>query len=485
MVIKKLVILTKMKKIAWKSLIICLIISSIISNIGNFLQNFEEYDQNYPLGLSNSDSWSKIVKEGGSLFQPYCELVNGSLYIIGRMSLEDNPNKYLYVSNFNTSGIKEWELSIKLDDYCYISYLFDNDNNLFILNIDYSSSKILLIKINSSGALLFSKELSLDQYIINASLVLGENNSLLIFCNYFYPYPGRLFIMKFNNADQFLWNTSFYIDGYSSYIVKDSGYNMYLFFSNNSIFNLAKINSSGAIIWQMGLENKIQLLMVDSDNNLFIMGDKSYSTGYILKLNSTGNQIKEILIENFRASDGEIWYLNDLYDLLVFNKYDMSILCYDLNLELKWKFSLSDYIFAHFNLRTYLAKDSHDNVYILQNNAIGNINLVKISSTGEFLSRIIWGGIFFVTPRSLVIDLDNNNYFICNCEDYDIWRVRYRYTVLVKNPLNGGTPPKPRRRDLDIRDYFLFSVVGIACIISPIALLSILRSNKKNKKRIS
>ena len=74
-----------MKKIFWKSLIICAIISSIISNKGNSLQNFKEYDQNYPLGLSNSDSWSKIVKEGGWLFPSYCELVNGSLYITGKL----------------------------------------------------------------------------------------------------------------------------------------------------------------------------------------------------------------------------------------------------------------------------------------------------------------------------------------------------------------------------------------------------------------
>ncbi len=465
-----------MKKIAWKSLIICLIISSMISNIGNFLQNFEAYDQNYPLGLSNSNSWSKIVKDGGSLFEPYCELVNGSLYIIGKMSLEDNPNKYLYVSNFNTSGIKEWELSIKLDDYCYISYLFDNDNNLFILNIDYSSSKILLIKINSSGALLFSKELSLDQYISHASLILGENNSLLIFGHYFYPYPGRLFIMKFNNAGQFLWNTSFISYSYHipPYIVTDSEYNMYLV--NNSfcsLSSLVKINSSGAIVWQMGLEN-IKKLIVDSDNNLFILW-KNSSTGYILKLNSTGNQIKEILIENFDAYFANIWHLNDLF---VFNRYNRLILCYDLNLDLKWSFSLSDYINPHSHPQTFLAKDSHDNVYIIQNNEIGNINLVKISSTGEFLSRITWGGILNEKPRSLIIDLDNNIYFSCFCEYFDVWRERYAYNILVKNPVNGGIPPEPIR-DLDIRDYFLFSVVGIVCIISPIALLSILRSNKK------
>jgi hypothetical protein len=458
--------MTGMKKVAWKKLIICIIISSIISNMGNILQNFEEYDQNYPLGLSNSDSWSKIVKEEDLLYSPYCELVNDSLYIIGN----------LYVSKFNTSGIKEWELSIKLAGGQFSSYVFDNDSNLIVLNGNYISNNISLIKLNSSGALLFSKEFSLDRQIYGVSLVLGENNSLLIVGIYCFDDPERLFIMKFNNAGQSLWNTSFYIDHYTvpPFIVTDSGYNMYLYFKNNSIYNLAKINSSGTIVWQMGLENKIRQLAVDFNDNLFIMGDKNSSTGYILKLNSTGNQIKEILIENFSARDANIWHLNDL---LVFNNY--IILCYDFNLDLKWSFSLYDYITpAYYYPQNFLAKDSHDNVYIIQANELGNIVLIKISSIGEFLSRITWGGIFNEEPRSLIIDLDNNIYFICNCEYYNVWRDRYIYTILVKNPVNGGTPPEPRR-DLDIRDYLLFSVIGIACIISPIALLSILKSNKK------
>ena len=468
-----------MKKNTWKRLIISILISIMLANIGNFLQNFEDYHQNYPLGLSNSDSWSKIVKEGGWFYTPYCELVNGSIYVIGKLELEDYTNVYLHVSNFNKSGIKEWELSIKMERYSYISYVFDSDHNMFILNEYDSSNNISLIKVNSSGAILFSKEFNLDLYNHDVSLVLGENNSLLIVGQYDqHPYPEKLFIMKFNNAGQFLWNTSFIVNSYYSippYIVKDSGYNMYLYFRNNSVYHLAKINNSGAIVWQVGLENEVDRLMVDSNDTLYVMGGMSNSRGYILKLNSTGNQIKARLIENFEAYAEDFWYLNDL---LVFNRYTMSILCYDLNLDLKWNFSLSDDIAHFFYLQILLAKDSHDNVYIIHINELGNIDLVKISSTGEFLSRIIWGGSYTEEPRSLIIDLDDNIYFICNIYFYNVWGAWHRSTILIKNPVNGGAPPEPRR-DLDVRDYFIFSVVGIACIISPIALFSILRSNKK------
>jgi len=468
-----------MKKIAWKSLITSIIISGIILNMGNFLQNSEGDHQDYPVGLSSSDSnsWSKIVKDGRFFPLPYYELVNGSLYVIGRLELVDDPLEYLYVSKFNTSGNKDWEYYINVDDFYRISYVFDDDNNLFILkNAYYSADNELLIKLNSSGSLVFSKELSLDLY--DASLILGENNSVLIVGQYSNPsYPDRLYILKFNNAGQFLWNTSYYNDFYYfySYIWKDSGYNMYIYFKNNSLYHLAKINDSGALVWQMRIGPKLQNLRVDSNDNSYIMGGKNYSTGYILKLNSTGNQIQEILIEDFLYYEGKIWLQNDLF---VFNSRTMSILCFDLNLDQKWNFSLSDYITPHYYFLPDLAKDSHDNIYIVQLDRLANINLVKISNTGEFLSLIYWGGISVEEVGFLHVDSDINIYFICNCEYSNFWGDQHRYTVIVKNPVNGGTPPEVRW-DLDERDYFLFSVVGIACIISLIVFISILRSNKK------
>ena len=395
----------------------------------------------------------------------HCELVNGSLYTFG----------YRSVSKYNTSGIKEWEH--ELPPFFRISYVFDEDNNLFILS---KYSGLALIKINSSGALLFSKDFSLYTYYYEASIILGENNSLLIVGDYFNftdPNPGRLLIMKINNVGQLLWNTSLSVDAYFHYppIVKDSEYNMYLYFWNNSKYNLAKINGSGTIVWQMSLENKFTKLIVDSNDNLFIIGEQDYSTGYILKLNKTGDLIKELIIESLKTYAYNIWYLNDIF---VLDRYSMSIFCYDLNLELKWEFSLSNYITDHFLLSTFLAKDSHDNVYILQNNELGNLNLVKISSTGVLLSRIIWGGVFTEMPASLNIDLDDNIYFTCKCDFYNNWQDKLVCTILVKNPAHGGIPPEPKW-DLDERDFFLFSVLGIVCIISPIALRSILKSNKK------
>lgn len=457
-----------MKKITWTGLVLSVIISGIIFNLGNSLQIFEEQNQNYPLSLSNSDSWSKNVNEGENIYSTHCELINGSLYIIGRLESDD-----LYVSKFYTSGEKEWEFSLELNSDNRFSYVFDDENNLLILIDFYYSNIFSIIKLNSEGTLLFSKQISLELYDI--SCVLSENNSLLVVGAS--KDPRKLVIMKFNGVGEFLWNTSFDIDYYyrHSYIVKDSGYNIYLDFRKNSVWTIAKINASGTKLWQISIDYPFPRFITDTNDNLYVMGGKNYTATFILKLNSTGDQIKELLIDNFGYDDGYIWYLNDL---LVFNRRTLLILCYDLNLDQKWNFSLTDYITYPFFLQTFIAKDSHGNVYVIQNNALENINLVKISSSGEFLSRIIWGGYFDEKPGSLIIDSLNNIYFICICEYSNFWGDWVRSAVLVKNPVHGGVPPEPIR-DLDERDFFIFSVLGITCIISPIALRSILKSNKK------
>jgi hypothetical protein len=165
--------------------------------------------------------------------------------------------------------------------------------------------------------------------------------------------------------------------------------------------------------------------------------------------------------------------------MLIITRYDLSIFyCYDVNLNYKWNYNLSDHVIPTYFSRIDFARDSHGNFYILQDNNVGDISLLKINSTGKYISQILWGGPNNELLGNLIVDSENNIYFICICEYYSFWGEKLRYTILVKNPVNGGSPPEPGR-DLDIHDYFLFSVVGIACIISPIALLSILRSKKK------
>lgn len=223
------------------------------------------------------------------------------------------------------------------------------------------------------------------------------------------------------------------------------------------------------------ITNYIQDILVDTNDDIFVLRKVGYKTAYVLKLNSSGNQIEEELIENSNNYFVRIWYLNDLF---VYNEIDGQLLCYDLNLNLKWNSSFLDYISTNWIFQTFLVKDSEDNLCLTQYSGGGNINLVKINSTGNFSSRIIWGQGIVSDLYSLNIDLEDNLYIICSYVVYDFWNSRYEYRVLVKNPVDGDGPPVPRR-GLDDREHFLFSVIGISCIISPISLILLLKRKKK------
>jgi len=374
------------------------------------------------------------------------------------------------VSKFSVTGTKEWETTIETQTVVSISYDFDMENNLFILSREFNLPFTFLIKIDSSGKILYSKELTSAMHSFN-SLLLSQNNSVLILGYYYLP-PGRqsLFIMNYNNDGQHLWNCSFYLDYYDSRFspVRDSGNNMYFSFRNNSINYITKINSSGAIEWQKKLEYNINRFFVGSDDSLYLLGGKNLSTGYILKLNSFGNQSKEITITNYEPYFIRAWYLNDL---LVYHEGSMWLLCYDTYLNLKWNSSFSDYLSSYAGTITSLVKDSQDNIYIAQQNDVShNIILVKVSSTGNVLSSIIWGGGLVSDFRSFNIDLENNLYFTCICSVF-VQCIPLVYTVFIKNPVNGGVPPVPK--------IFLEFYIGISCVFSLIVLLSILIRNKK------
>ncbi len=459
-----------MQKFNWITLLIAIILSGITLNLGSSPQYNEDNIQNDPLGLSNSDSWSKIVKEGAWFNRYYCELFNDSIYVIGSLQLELNRDNYLYVSKYNSSGTKEWEILIEIGSYLdHIAYIFDNDSNISILYQTGYSKELFLIKLDSSGALLFSNEINLNLY--GPYLVLGEDNSLIIFS----IYSGKIFIMKYNKFGQFLWNNSFIIDSSYNYPsnVRVSRDKIYLSYKNNSLYYVAKFNGSGAIEWQQNIENEIKMFLLDANSDIVVVEEKDDSTAYLTKLNSSGIQIKTLLIEDYEWYSVMIWSFNDL---LLYNENSKSVMCYDINLNLKWNYSSSHYL--SFYWLFIIAQDSDDCVYIIQEGGSGYVHFVKINNTGGFLSEYRWGGGVVGQLRSLKIDLDNNLYLMCNCEHYNIWNNRIIYTVLVKNPLNGGIPPEPRTV-LDERDYLLFSIIGVSCIISLIALISILRINKK------
>ncbi len=448
-----------MAKVAQKICLFYCLISSILFSTVYLVTSPENHGSDNKVKLSDSDSWTKIVKEGE--LWSNLELYNNSLYVFCFSG---------HILKFSASGSLLWEYHLKVDAPLS-THVFDSNGNLLILS-DNSRDELSLIKLSSSGELLYSKNILLEGDRHDTSIFLGVNDSIII-TGHFYM-MDKLFIFKLNSTGNLLWNNSFSVNYYMAYrIVSDSEYDLYIPYYNNSLF-LAKINGSGEMLWQIGFGDLDDVnLMINANDTLFLIGN--YHNTTILKINSSGFILKELVIADFETYDNQLFD-----DTLIVTRYDLSIIyCYDVNLTYKWNYNISDHVIPYYYRRIDFARDSHGNIYILQVNNVGDISLLKINSTGKHISQILWGGPNNEELGNLIIDSENNIYFICNCEYNSFWGFEIlRYTILVKNPVNGGSPPE-LGRDLDIHDYFLFSVVGIACIISPIALLSILRRNKK------
>ena len=456
-----------MTTLAQKICLFFFLISSIVFSTFYLAKPPENCDSDNKLKLSDSDSWAKIVKNGERWSN--LELHNNSLYVFGYSG---------HVSKFDTSGTLLWEYPINLNSPNTPFHVFDSNGNLLILSEKPSQDELSLIKLSSSGILLYSKNIRLEDYYHETSITLSVNNSIIV-TGHFYNLD-KLFLIKLNSEGNLLWNKSIFARPYWRYpfIVSDSQYSLYIpYYENYNNFYIAKINNSGDLLWQIGLGNlpPIESLMIDANDTLFLI-ESSFGNTCLFKINSSGFILKELVIDDFTTDYSGNRYFDDM---ILITKSDLSIMyCYDINFNYNWNFTLSDYVVPYFSRLIDLARDSQGNIYILQTNYVGDISLLKINNTGRFVSQILWGGPIFESQGNLIVDSDNNIYFLCFCEYLDAWSIRHQYNVLVKNPIDGGSPPKPEI-DLNLFDYFLFSAIGIACIISLMTLVSILRSNKK------
>ena len=448
-----------MTKVVQKICLIFFLISSIIFSTVYLVEPSENYDSDNKVKLSDSDSWTKIVKNGGRWST--LEIYNNSLYVFR------NPG---YVSKFDTSGFMLWEYTTNLETH---SHVFDSKGHILILFEKASQDELLIIKLSSSGKLLYSKNILVGGYIHNTLITLGVNNSMIITGH---SSTFELLIFKLNSNGDLLWNKTVSINSFWSFpfIVSDSKYNLYIPYDNNSL-SLAKINGSGELQWKIGLGDlhPHANLMIDANDTLFLIGTDDENTS-IFKINSSGFILKELKIDDFVI--GNSWHFDDI--LVIKKRYTSELYCCDVNLNYKWNYNLSDHVISHFANRVDLARDLQGNIYILQTSYVGDISLLKINSAGIYVSQIIWGGPENEFQGNLIIDSENNLYFICYCDYFDTWGLWQTYMIMVKNPADGGLPPKPEI-NLTLYDYLLFSVFGISCIISLKVLIPILRSNKK------
>lgn len=442
------------------------------------------YNQTINQDLTNVDSWSKIITPERQLTEPTIKLINNSIYVIGLVYSFSIHEYYMYIAKYNTSGIKIWDLINQEISSIYYYVEFDSNENLYLIgnafNYDYGSYPSLL-KISPSGELIWSKLLDLYDFFETSGIQLGNN--LTLYIKGYSQLNRKTILLKLNSSGNLLWIKEFNMD-YGSTKIDGEG-NIYLYGSNTP---LSKYNKSGSLLWTIN-ESVVELELYNDNIILAVYFDTLDTwhdlATWIMKLNTSGFVFEKTKICEIDFTTGQdlyIWFLNDIY--VFFQTRSPLLLKYDINLSLHWNITMNlnfaNIISVYVNLRL---DSQQDIIFIYDAERNGSdIGVLTLNSSGQMTEMYFWGGPYDDTTSAFDIDLGDNLFIICQAEYYHVWTEPVTYTVLIKNPLPNGEPPP--YLSYGFRDYYIFIFLGIVSAISIISLFLILKPKlKKNLKQ--
>jgi hypothetical protein len=479
----------------------------LISSSNNFfsLNNFHDKNGLISLNDNNNSSWSRIPLNNKRIFNPNLHVLNDSIILSGYYYDDAHHDYDIIVIKYHINGTKLWEFRFEDDLIGTLEgSVVDQDNNidLFIMVAPYSyqlrRGKLLVVKVNQDGELLFSKYIhELPDCGID-SVSLDSNNSIYITVEDYQNHTTSL--VKLDSYGSFLFSISF-DDSEFCQVFTDNFSNVFI--SPNAIFYeepLYKFNKNGTLIWKKETADKELYLYLKSDNlgNAFVIYRKYYSinssiTLYLVKFDSSGEILNETKIICGEDSDLSYrlysikYYCSNTSTYLFFDD-EKCMLMYDNKCELKWNKSVEGYMNSNIFSWYRIISDSNENVYTVYNsneNLIQkevDIAILRINNNGDFDSQIYWGGNHDEADFEVGFDSQNNLYLLVKSEYVNFWKEHIDISVLVKNPLNGGFPPPIEK--IDSGFIFVFTILGVTSTISIIICIRIIRKRPKRFKAI-
>ncbi len=284
------------------------------------------YDSNLTSSLINNSSWicnwgnkswdsQRIIADSlenvysAGIIHEYPPLSS----IITDYSSSSMNDYTFFFSKFNNYGLKEWILMNFTQtsfSHC-LGLSVGSDSNIYSLwNVDFDD-KALLLKLTSSGKMLWNKTLR-----INAEIFYLDRHDNIYIMGYFFdpdhPNDSFLKLVKFNTLGIMEWNNSFLMNNLvfpSSLIVDNSNYSYIAGIEPSDTYNagyeytpeicLWRLNSSGEIIsikeWDMSPYHVYYNMFFDDLCNLYLIAtDDSLSVNKLFKYNNLGDSILNI-----------------------------------------------------------------------------------------------------------------------------------------------------------------------------------------------
>lgn len=359
-------------------------------------RNFHE---NAPLP-SNSESWYYITKNLDTT--KLATDLNDDIIVVGKDWYD---NIILFKLNSSGSLLFEKNLTLNLDfAYYYISEIsVDSYNCIYVTGVFFSVNSerdLFLIKFDVLGNMLWIRTWGGDEneYVYGMSVdtndniyISGHTSSYSVFGVW------NIFLVKYNNTGNFKWAQVWGSNTTNSNcyaLATDSNDNIYItgYVSNNSDIKgcLIKYNCSGALQWNITLNSELRDVVVDLQNNIYSI--------------ARGPSYSQLTILKYNPEGTEVW--NNSYTI---NDYFSSSIALDP----------SGNIYIGGSVYLYSVPDIYD------------MFIMKCNNSGSFQWHIQFGTYYYENFRGITCDSLGNVYLLSESRNND------HFIVLFKNPTNG------------------------------------------------
>lgn len=308
-------------------------------------------------------------------------------------------NNQLIFNNIPLANTAEWKtFSFVKNNYSLNKIRTDSSGNIYTVgytNYSYTKYHAYLIKFNSSGTILWQREIYqttfADDCLIQDLAVDSSGN--VIVAGYSSYLSGNFsFIIKFDSSGVLQWQRQLLDStGIAYSVTTDTANNIYFTGTDyhtgvNQYAYIAKYNSSGTLVWQRTLSDvsvggyaAAQSVKTDSSNNVYITGygyNGSTYYAFIAKYNTGGT----IQWQRKYTSSGSFPYsivLDSSANVYVCGTF--FILKYNTSGVLQWQRDITNVTYYDITV------DASNNVYAVGNYVVNNVVygfIAKYNSSG-------------------------------------------------------------------------------------------------------
>lgn len=222
---------------------------------------------------------------------------------------DSSGNKYIVntggpIFKYTKEGVILWQKTIS--GISIQDAVIDSSSNLHICGTGGSTG--IIVKISSSGAIVWQKQYSLSGSI-NSGGEIHVSSAGNVYCGFWYGPSNNDYadLAMFNSSGALQWrlqitHPTLYYNCRPGGISTDSSGNVYMgAHTYNASFGwesyAVKVNSSGSVQWQRKIYHASDSIfisggtVIDTAGNIYFFGFKRYRTIYLTKLDPSGNML--------------------------------------------------------------------------------------------------------------------------------------------------------------------------------------------------